>query len=100
MTIALNRPLDGETFTAAGCTLRILDDGGATAGRVGLVQCDLVPGWGGPPEHVHREHDETFYVLGGDVRFTSSGDSHIAPTHTLVTVPPESCHVSPPVGGC
>jgi len=92
MTIALNRPKDGETFTAAGCTFRILDDGGATAGRVGLVQCDLVPGWGGPPQHVHREHDESFYVLAGNVRFTSGGDTHMAAAHTLVTVPIGDAH--------
>ena len=31
MTIALTLPHEGETFTAAGCTFRILDDGGPTA---------------------------------------------------------------------
>ena len=92
MAVALNRPKDGETFTAAGCTFRVLDDGAATAGRIGLVQCDLVPGWGGPPQHIHREHDEVFYVLIGNVRFTSGGDTQIASAHTLVTVPIGDAH--------
>ena len=79
MTLALTLPHEGEAFTVAGCTFRILDDGGPTAGRIGLVECDLVPGWGGPPQHIHREHDETFYVLTGTVRFTSGSDARIAP---------------------
>ena len=87
MTIALTLPREGESFTAAGCTFRILDDGGPTAGRIGLAECDLVPGWGGPPQHIHRQHDETFYVLTGTVRFTSGSDARIAPAGTLVTVP-------------
>jgi mannose-6-phosphate isomerase-like protein (cupin superfamily) len=92
MTIAFARPTDVESFTAAGCTFRIIDDGGATAGRIGLVQCDLVPGWPGPPQHIHREHDETFYVLTGNVRFTSGGENHVAAAHTLVTVPLADAH--------
>jgi quercetin dioxygenase-like cupin family protein len=86
MTIALSheRP---ETFAAAGCTFRILDGGGPTAGRIGVVEVDLVPGWPGPPQHLHRAHDETFYVVNGNVRFTSGTDSLIARTGQLVTAP-------------
>lgn len=87
MTIALTLPRDGEAFTAAGCAYCVLDDGGPTGGRIGLVECGLVPGRGGPPQHIHREHDETFYVLTGTVRFTGGSDTHVAPAGTLVTVP-------------
>src|SRR5262252_7379554 len=87
MTIALTLPREGESFTAAGCTFRILDDGGPTAGRIGLAECDLVPGWYGPPQHIHREHDETFYVLTGTVKFTSGTDIMTAPAGSLVTAP-------------
>src|SRR4051794_18665325 len=41
----------------------------------------------GPPQHVHREHDETFFVLTGAVRFTSGTDSLIASSGQLVTAP-------------
>jgi len=92
MTIALSLPHSGETFTAAGCTFRVLDDGGATAGRVGVVECGLVPGWGGPPQHVHRDHDETFYIVTGTVRFISGTDTHIASAGSLVTAPIGSPH--------
>ena len=34
-------------------------------------------GWSGPPQHVHRAHDETFFVLSGRVRFTTGAESHV-----------------------
>jgi mannose-6-phosphate isomerase-like protein (cupin superfamily) len=91
MTIAVT-PDQPETFQAAGCTFRVLEDGAATQGRIGAVLCDLVPGWGGPPQHLHREHDETFFVIGGAVRFTSGTDSLIARPGQLVTAPIGSPH--------
>jgi quercetin dioxygenase-like cupin family protein len=87
MTIALTQPGHGETFAAAGATFRVLDDGTPSSGRFGVVEVTMAPGWGGPPEHVHREHDETFFVLTGTVRFTSGADSHLAPAGALVTAP-------------
>jgi mannose-6-phosphate isomerase-like protein (cupin superfamily) len=86
MTVRLSHN-DPETFDAAGSTFVVLDDGGATDGRIGLVELRLVPGWGGPPQHVHREHDETFYILSGRVSFTSGGESFVAEPGRLVTVP-------------
>ncbi|HVT63531.1 MAG TPA: cupin domain-containing protein [Mycobacteriales bacterium] len=76
-----------ETFDAAGVTFVVLDDGAATNGRIGLVECRLAAGWGGPPQHIHREHDETFYVLSGSVRFTSGSESFLAEPGQLVTAP-------------
>ena len=87
MTISFTQPGQGEIFAAAGCTFRVLDDGTATSGRLGIVEITLSPGWGGPPEHVHREHDETFFLLSGTVRFTSGAQSHLATAGALVTAP-------------
>jgi mannose-6-phosphate isomerase-like protein (cupin superfamily) len=81
-----------ESFESGGCRFTVLDDGGATTGRIGVVQCDLVPGWGGPPQHIHREHDETFFVLTGTVRFTSGTDVLLARPAQLVTAPIGSPH--------
>lgn len=83
-TISKDTP---ETFSAGGCTFRVLDDGASTGRRLGVVALDLVPGWGGPPQHVHREHDETFFVVQGTVRFTSGTDSVLATAGQLVTAP-------------
>ena len=91
MTIAVT-PDSPESFQAVGCGFTVLEDGSATAGRIGAVLCDLVPGWGGPPQHLHREHDETFFVVSGAVRFTSGADSLIARPGQLVTAPIGSPH--------
>jgi mannose-6-phosphate isomerase-like protein (cupin superfamily) len=91
MTIAVT-PDSPETFDAAGCRFTVLEDGSATAGRIGAVLCDLVPGWGGPPQHLHREHDETFFVVSGAIQFTSGTDTLIARPGQLVTAPIGSPH--------
>jgi hypothetical protein len=55
--------------------------------RFGVAQCHLSPGWVGAPQHIHRGHDETFYVVSGTVRFTSGTDELLAPAGSLVTAP-------------
>ena len=49
MTVVMS-PAEVETFTAAGNTFRLLEDGTTTAGRIGIVECTLAPGWVGPPQ--------------------------------------------------
>jgi mannose-6-phosphate isomerase-like protein (cupin superfamily) len=80
-------PAEVETFTAAGNTFRLLEDGTTTAGRIGIVACTLAPGWVGPPQHVHDANDETWFVLSGAVRFTTGGDSFVATAGRLVVAP-------------
>jgi mannose-6-phosphate isomerase-like protein (cupin superfamily) len=87
MTVRLTPPGAGERFSAGPVTFRVLDDGSAVDGRSGVVECQLAPGWGGPPQHIHREHDETFYIVSGTVRFTSETDILIAKAGSLVTAP-------------
>ena len=87
MTVTLSTPGAGEKFTAVGCQFRVLADGTETDNRLGVVECQLAPGWGGPPQHVHREHDETFFVVSGNVLFTSGADTLLAPAGSLVTAP-------------
>lgn len=41
---------------------------GETGGALGLLEATCPPG-GGPRPHVHQEHDETFYLLAGDLEF-------------------------------
>ncbi|HEY7008647.1 MAG TPA: cupin domain-containing protein [Jatrophihabitantaceae bacterium] len=87
MTVRMTGPGAGETFPAGPVTFRVLDDGTGVGGRSGVVECTLAPGWPGPPQHVHREHDETFYVVSGTVRFTSGSEVLLAPAGSLVTAP-------------
>src|SRR5262245_16973988 len=87
MTITINPAGTGETWTAGGVEFRILADGLAVDRRWGLVECTIPPGWGGPPQHIHREHDESFFILTGTVRFTSGRDELLATSGALITAP-------------
>jgi quercetin dioxygenase-like cupin family protein len=53
-----------------GATARILSSGGA----LGLVHMDQ-PAGDMPPLHVHRNEDEGFYVLGGELTLFLPGES-------------------------
>ncbi len=46
----------------------------------------------GPPPHMHREHEEVFYVLDGEFEFFLGDDRAAAPTGTLVVVPRGTRH--------
>jgi mannose-6-phosphate isomerase-like protein (cupin superfamily) len=87
MTVKLTAPGEGEEFPAGPVRFRILDDGTDVDKRFGVAECHLAPGWAGPPQHIHREHDETFYIVTGTVRFTSRTDELLAPAGSLVTAP-------------
>jgi quercetin dioxygenase-like cupin family protein len=45
-------------------------------GRIGLVESTMPP-HDEPPLHVHREHDEGFYVLEGEVTVFLPGEEHV-----------------------
>src|SRR5262245_18648679 len=81
------RAMTLETVSIPGNTFTILEDGEATAGRIGVVECELAPGWAGPPQHTHRQHDETFYVLEGEVRFRTGEDSFVLVAGESATIP-------------
>jgi len=87
MTVRMTRPDDGDAFPAGPVRFRVLEDGQAVDGRIGIVECSLPPGWGGPPQHIHRQHDETFYILSGTVQFTSGTEVLLARSGSLVTAP-------------
>jgi quercetin dioxygenase-like cupin family protein len=47
--------------------------GAQTAGALAIIEGTFPPG-GGAPAHVHRTHEECFYVLDGSFRFQSGDD--------------------------
>jgi mannose-6-phosphate isomerase-like protein (cupin superfamily) len=75
--ISVVGPQEGELLRAGPVLHRVLEDGSTTEGRLGLVECRMPAGWAGPPQHVHRAHDESFFVLTGRVRFISRSDEHV-----------------------
>jgi len=65
MTMANNEPRD---LDVVGDVIRIHLDGAATGGSLAIVE-EITPPGGGPPPHVHRNEDEAFYVLEGELEF-------------------------------
>lgn len=59
----------------------------------------IPPGLTGPPQHVHRQHDETFYILSGTPVFTCGSDTIEASPGMLVTAPPGTAHTFANPGG-
>jgi quercetin dioxygenase-like cupin family protein len=82
--IGLVGPGDGEALRAGPIRLRVLESGERTGHRLGMVEITLGPNTPGPPQHIHREHDETFYVIAGTPTFTSATHEYPAPVGSLV----------------
>jgi mannose-6-phosphate isomerase-like protein (cupin superfamily) len=92
MSIQVVGPADGESTGAGPIQVRIIEDGSHTEHRLGLIEAVVPPGPAGPPQHVHRDHDETFIVTEGKLRFTSGDDSVDVETGSCVTVPAGTPH--------
>ena len=90
--VSIVGPDGGEVIELGPARVRILEDGAATAHRLGIAEIVLAPHGDGPPQHRHAQHDEGFYVVSGTVRFTVGTAVHDAQAGTLVMVPPGVPH--------
>ena len=78
---------DGDVdVSAAGDTYRMLVDGRHTGGLFTMIGIRVLPG-GGPPPHIHRREDETFYVIEGELQLWVDGKTIDAPAGTCVFAP-------------
>ncbi len=94
-SISIVLPGEGEPVDLGTTTMRILEDGRTTDGRIGITVATLAPHTDGPPQHRHGRHDEGFYVISGTARFTSGNTGYDAPTGTAATTaPPTSTKAS------
>jgi len=82
----------GDTVLAGPIRIRILENGGSTAGRLAVVELTIAPNTNGPPQHRHAAHDEGFYVVSGTARFTVGAATYDATPGTFVMVPPGAPH--------
>ena len=93
--VSIVLPGGGEVIEPGPARMRILEDGGTTAHRLGIGGLTLAPRSEGPPQQRHTEHDEGFHIVSGTARFTVGDAVHDAPPGTLVMVPPASRTPSP-----
>lgn len=56
-------------------------------GQFAFVEFTMAGGFGGPPPHIHHGHDETFYVVEGDLRFRIDDHEIEASAGSFVYVP-------------
>ena len=88
----LHRPARaGATYWGPGDMYRFLVTGEETGGAYFAMEA-LVPPGGGPPLHVHRNEDETFYVLEGHVDFRLGDERITAGPGDFVNVPRGRVH--------
>lgn len=80
-------PAEGEQLRAGPFIHRVLEDGTHTDQRLAVLEGLMPPGWAGPPPHSHREHEETFFVIEGTVRFTSGTIETVLPAGGFFTAP-------------
>ena len=65
--------------------------GSASGGALGLVEAIVPPG-GGPAPHIHRDTDETFYLVDGELEFLSEDRTFTAGSGDLVFLPRGTVH--------
>lgn len=92
MSIHVIKPDGGEQSGGGPIRCRIIEDGSHTEHRLGLIEATVPVGPGAPPQHVHREHDETFIVTQGELRFTSGNNSVDVEAGSCVVVPARTPH--------
>ncbi|MEO6838613.1 MAG: cupin domain-containing protein, partial [Ginsengibacter sp.] len=65
----------GQSISVVGDTYRILISGEQTNGSYAVIDM-LVPPGGGPGPHAHKDMQEMFYVVDGEINFKKEGGSY------------------------
>lgn len=63
-----------------------------TRGSYSIHENTIPPGSPGPRPHIHRNHDEAFYVLDGELTVRVGPRTIVAPAGSFVVVPRGSVH--------
>ena len=74
----------------AGETLRFLDDSllvlKSDGGPIAHYEYIAAPSAKGSPQHIHEDHDETFYVVEGEFEFTLGNNAVVADPGSFLLV--------------
>jgi len=66
---------EGTLIELPGWQMRIKIPASDTAGAMTLIEARMAGGHAGPAEHIHIGHDESFFVISGQLKFRV-GDSY------------------------
>jgi quercetin dioxygenase-like cupin family protein len=81
----------GAMYLGPGDVYRFLVTGADTAGAYFAMEAIVAPG-GGPPPHIHRHEDETFYVVEGQCGILLGEEWITAGVGDFVNVPRGTVH--------
>lgn len=95
--LTIREPDEVEPVFAFGDEIRFLLRGEETGGRFTLFH-DTIPVGGGPPPHYHKNEDEWFYPLEGEVEFFVEGQWRLVPVGAVVFLPKGKVHTFRNVG--
>ena len=87
----IKRPAEGRRIGVVGDIYRFVATGDETGGRYTLLEATVLPG-GGPPPHIHRREEETFYVFEGEITFQIGDEKRVCGPGTFVHVPIGNLH--------
>ncbi len=82
---------EGKVILVPGHKITIKLSGEDTDGAFSLGEVELTGD--GPPQHIHKNEDETFYVLEGEVKFLLGEHTSIAKEGAFVCIPRGTRHV-------
>lgn len=89
--VMIKEPTEGRTIGIVGDIYRFLVTSEDTGGRFSMFEATVLPG-GGPPPHIHRREDETFYVLEGEITFQIGDHRRVAKRGAFVYMPIGNLH--------
>jgi quercetin dioxygenase-like cupin family protein len=75
-----------------GSTMSFLATGADTQDLVSFWEFELPAGGQGPPPHVHRSHDEIFFIIDGVLTVHTEAGEEDVPAGSLVLVPRGARH--------
>jgi len=87
----ITRSPDAETIRPFGIDMRVMIAAAQTGGMCSVLIGELKPGEG-PPQHLHRGHDEYFFVLESTISLVVDGNESTVVPSTLVFVPRGTTH--------
>jgi mannose-6-phosphate isomerase-like protein (cupin superfamily) len=85
-------PGEGKVVPLPGATMVFKALGGRTAGDYDIGEFTAEPGFPGPRPHLHRTHEELFYVLAGEFDFFVGDRVVRVGPGGFVAVPPGVVH--------
>ncbi|MEO8971176.1 MAG: cupin domain-containing protein [Ktedonobacteraceae bacterium] len=78
---------EGRVVSLGTIRMIVKEDGTRTRGTLAIAEFEIAPHVPTPPPHIHRAHEECFYILEGELEFLVDTEKIHAGTGAYVTVP-------------